>query len=48
MTIETVYKELQNRSYNQMKRGDIAGYFRTLVQLQQMRKELSLASTSGI
>ena len=48
MIIETAYRELQNRAYDQMKRGDIAGYLRTLIQLQQMRIELSLVSTSKI
>lgn len=48
MIIETAYRELQDRAYNQMKLGDIAGYFRTLIQLQQIRKELSLMRTSGI
>lgn len=48
MIIETTYRELQNRANNQMKHGDIAGYLRTLIQLQQMRKELSLVRTSEI
>ena len=48
MIIETAYRELQERANNQMKCGEIAGYLRTLIQLQQMRKELSLVSTSAI
>jgi len=48
MTIETAYRSLQHQAYNQMKHGDIAGYLRSLIQLQQMRKELSLAKTGEI
>ena len=48
MIIETAYRELQNRANNQMKNGEIAGYLRTLIQLQQMRKELSLVRTSRV
>lgn len=48
MIIETTYRKLQDQAYNQMKHGDIAGYLRTLIQLQQMRKELSLLRTSEI
>lgn len=48
MIIETAYRELQNRANNQMKHGDIAGYLRSLIQLQQMRIELSLGRTSRI
>jgi len=48
MIIETAYKELQDRAYSQMKCGDIGGYLRTLIQLQHMRKELSLLKTSSL
>lgn len=45
MTIEIAYQTLKTRANNQMKRGDLAGYFQTLIQLQQMRRELSLLKT---
>ena len=48
MIIETAYRNLQNRANSQMKHGDIAGYLRSLIQLQQMRKELSLLQTSKV
>ncbi|NEN23884.1 hypothetical protein G3O08_10265 [Cryomorpha ignava] len=48
MTIEIVYQTLQTRANNQMKRGDLTGYFQSLIHLQQMRRELSLMNTSRI
>lgn len=48
MTIEIAYQTLQTRANNQMKRGDLTGYLQTLLQLQQMRRELSLLNTSRL
>jgi len=42
MTIESMYSQLKQNANNQMKRGDVTGYLRSLIQLQQMRRELSL------
>lgn len=48
MNIEIAYQTLQTRAHNQMKRGDLTGYLQTLLQLQQMRRELSLMKTRSI
>lgn len=42
MTIESTYNQLRENANNQMKRGDLTGYLKSLIQLQQMRKELSM------
>jgi len=42
MTIESTYNQLKENANKQMKTGDVTGYLRSLIQLQQMRRELSL------
>lgn len=41
MTIESIYSQLKENANKQMKTGDVTGYLRSLIQLQQMRRELS-------
>lgn len=48
MIIEDTYQTIQTRANQQMKHGDITGYLRSLIQLQQLRTKLSLLNTGKI